>query len=59
MALIDLSEKFREIRSSVEGVNFTDVKLTEKFKNEYELYLNENKANGYSKVEFAEFSTRL
>ncbi|EGQ8580423.1 restriction endonuclease [Vibrio cholerae] len=59
MALIDLSEKFREIRSSVEGVNFTDVKLTEKFKNEYELYLNENKANGYSKVEFAEFSTKI
>lgn len=59
MALIDLSEKFREIRSSVEGVNFTDVKLTEKFKKEYELYLNENKANGYSKVEFAEFSTKI
>ncbi|BFM10643.1 hypothetical protein R50072_07960 [Simiduia litorea] len=59
MALIDLSEKFREIRSSVERVNFTDVKLTEKFKKEYELYLNENKANGYSKVEFAEFSTKI
>jgi len=59
MALIDLSEKFREIRSSVEGVNFTDVKLTEEFKKEYELYLNENNANGYSKVEFAEFSTKI
>jgi hypothetical protein len=59
MALIDLSEKFREIRSSVEGVNFTDVKLTEKFKKEYELYLSENRANGYSKVEFAEFSTKI
>lgn len=59
MALIDLSEKFREIRSSVDGVNFTDVKLTEKFKKEYELYLRENKANGYSKVEFADFSTKI
>ncbi|GAC16250.1 McrB family protein [Aliiglaciecola lipolytica] len=59
MALIDLSEKFREIRSSVDGVNFTDVKLTEKFKKEYELYLSENRANGYSKVEFADFSTKI
>lgn len=59
MALIDLSEKFREIRSSVDGVNFTDVKLTEEFKKEYELYLSENRANGYSKVEFADFSTKI
>lgn len=59
MALIDLSEKFREIRSSVDGVNFTDVKLTEEFKREYELYLSENRANGYSKVEFADFSTKI
>lgn len=59
MALIDLSQKFKEIRSSVEGVNFADVKLTERFKKEYELYLNENQANGYSKVEFAEFSTKI
>lgn len=59
MALIDLSEKFREIRSSVDGVKFTDVKLTEEFKKEYELYLSENRANGYSKVEFADFSTKI
>jgi len=59
MALIDLSEKFREIRNSVDGVNFTDVKLTEEFKKEYELYLSENRANGYSKVEFADFSTKI
>lgn len=59
MALIDLSEKFREIRSSVERVNFTDLRLTEKFKKEYEFYLSENKANGYSKVEWAEFSTKI
>lgn len=59
MALINLSEKFREIRSSVDGVNFTDVKLTEEFKKEYELYLSENRANGYSKVEFADFSTKI
>ena len=59
MALIDLSEKFREIRNSVEKVNFTDVKLTEQFKKEYELYLSENRANGYSKVEWAEFSTKI
>ncbi|MGR0278995.1 McrB family protein [Marinomonas dokdonensis] len=59
MALIDLSEKFREIRSSVDGVNFTDVKLTDEFKKEYELYLSENRANGYSKVEFADFSTKI
>ncbi|WP_105171693.1 McrB family protein [Pseudoalteromonas sp. T1lg24] len=59
MALIDLSEKFREIRSSVDRVNFTDVKLTEEFKKEYELYISENRANGYSKVEFADFSTKI
>ncbi|SEL39992.1 5-methylcytosine-specific restriction endonuclease McrBC, GTP-binding regulatory subunit McrB [Colwellia chukchiensis] len=59
MALIDLSEKFREIRNSVEKVNFTDVRLTEKFKKEYELYLSENRANGYSNVEWAEFSTKI
>ena len=59
MALIDLSEKYREIRSSVEKVNFTDVRLTEKFKKAYEAYLSENRANGYSKVEWAEFSTKI
>lgn len=59
MALIDLSEKFKEIRNSVEKVNFTDVRLTEKFKKEYELYLSKNRANGYSKVEWAGFSTKI
>lgn len=59
MALIDLSQKFKEIRSSVEKVDFTDVKLTDKFKKEYELYLRGNRANGYSKVEWAEFSTKI
>jgi hypothetical protein len=59
MVLIDLKKKFNEIRESVEKINFTDVKLTEEFKKEYERYLNENQPNGYSTVDFAEFSTKI
>lgn len=59
MALIDLSAKFREIRNSVVNFKFTDVKLTEIFKNEYELYIRDNKPNGYSNVEWADFSTKI
>jgi|SRR5690554_5835858 len=59
MSLIDLSSKFSKIKEIVENVHFTDVKLTEKFKFEYELYLRENRPNGFAKVDWAEFSTKI
>ncbi|GAA0234763.1 McrB family protein [Marinomonas primoryensis] len=59
MALIDLNQKFKEIKEAVEKVRFSDVKLPESFKAEYEKYLSENKANGYAKVEWTTFSTKI
>jgi len=59
MALIDLNKKFLEIKEAVGNVNFTDMRLPDLFKSEYEKYLSENKANGYAKVEWANFSTKI
>ncbi|PMG79019.1 restriction endonuclease [Shewanella sp. 10N.286.51.B7] len=59
MELIDLKSKFNEIESNVNKVEFRDVRLAEKFKVEYEKYISGNAANGYSEVEWADFSTRI
>ncbi len=59
MKLIDLQEKFNQIKTSAEQVKFADIRLSEKFKSEYTEYINNTSANGYSKVEWAEFSTKI
>jgi hypothetical protein len=59
MTLINLPEKFIEIKTSAEQVVFSDVRLSSPFKIEFENYISENAANGYSKVEWAEFSTKI
>ena len=59
MALIDLSVKFNEIRSLAEQVEFSDIRLSENFKEEFTAYIAESAANGYSEVEWAEFSTKI
>jgi hypothetical protein len=59
VTLIDLNRKFEDIKDAVAKVKFSDVELPESFKTEYEKYLNENKANGYSNVEWARFSTKI
>lgn len=38
---------------------FTDVSLPQDFKLEYEKYITNNKANGYSKVQWTDFSTKI
>jgi hypothetical protein len=59
MTLINLNLKFKEIKEAVANVHFADVQLSEFFKAEYEKYLLENNANGYSKVEWVQFSTKI
>ncbi len=59
MALINLPEKFNEIKTSAEQVEFSDVRLSEAFKNVFESYIRKNATNGYSDVEWAEFSTKI
>ncbi len=59
MAIINLQEKFNEIKLLAEKIKFTDVKLSDEFKNEYEKYILKNSPNGYSKVDWAEFSTKI
>lgn len=59
MALIDLQKKFIEIKTAAESVDFADVKLSDEFKRKYEEYILEKSPNGYSKVEWAEFSTKI
>lgn len=59
MAIINLQEKFNEIKLLAEKIKFTDIKLSDDFKNEYEKYILKNSPNGYSKVYWAEFSTKI
>jgi len=59
MALINLHEKFNEIKTSAEQVKFSDVRLSEQFKKAFEEYIDNNAANGYSQVEWAEFTTKI
>ncbi|WP_042152503.1 MULTISPECIES: McrB family protein [unclassified Pseudoalteromonas] len=59
MELVNLSEKFLAIKTAMAKAEFTDVSLPQNFKSEYEKYIANNKANGYSEVEWAEFSTKI
>ena len=59
MALINLPEKFVEIKTASSQLQFSDVQLTEKFKKTFEQYISDNPANGFSQVEWAEFSTKI
>ena len=59
MALIDLQKKFIEIKTAAESVDFSDVKLSDEFKRKYEEYILEKSPNGYSKGEWAAFSTKI
>lgn len=59
MELINLSEKFSTINSSLAKATFTDVILPQDFKLEYERFITNNKANGYSEVQWADYSTKI
>lgn len=59
MALINLRNKFEEIKEAAEQVKFSDVRLTANFQRAFEQYISENSANGYSSVEWADFSTKI
>lgn len=59
MAIINLQEKFNEIKLLAEEIEFTDVRLSNEFKNEYEKYILKSSPNGYSEVYWADFSTKI
>lgn len=59
MELVDLQLEFNKIKGSAEKIIFSDVELNSNFKNEYEKYILENKPNGYAKVEWSKFSTKI
>lgn len=59
MKLVNLSEKFLSIKLAMEKVKFTDIHLPTDFKLEYENYILNNKADGYSSVQWAKFSTKI
>lgn len=59
MTLINLNQKFDEIKQAINKVSFTDVQLPETFKATYEDYLQNFGPNGYSDVEWSKFSTKI
>lgn len=59
MTLINLNQKFDEIKQAINQVSFTDVQLPETFKATYEDYLQNFGANGYADVEWSKFSTKI
>ena len=59
MALIDLPQKFSQIKVATEQVKFSDVRLSEEFKSVYQKYVSDNPANGYSEVEWADCSAKI
>lgn len=59
MTLIDLPEKFNQIKTSAEQVKFADVRLPETFKACYQDYVSSNPANGYAEVEWTDYSTKI
>lgn len=59
MTLINLNQKFDEIKQAINQVSFTDVQLPETFKATYEDYLQNFGPNGYSDVEWSKFSTKI
>lgn len=59
MTLINLNQKFDEIKQAINQVSFTDVQLPETFKATYEEYLQNLGPNGYADVEWSKFSTKI
>ena len=59
MSLVDLPEKFNEIKISAAAIEFTDIQLTEKFREAFEKYIAKNTSNGYSGVEWAGYSAKI
>jgi hypothetical protein len=59
MSLVDLSSKFNEIRALVDAIEFADVRLPKKFREAFVKYISENKAGGYSGVEWADYSAKI
>lgn len=59
MTLINLNQKFDEIKQAINQVSFTDVQLPETFKATYEDYLQNFGPNGYADVEWSKFSTKI
>src|SRR5699024_11107289 len=59
MNLINLKEKFEEIRSLVAQSDFEDIKLTENFKQKYENLISNEGGTRYKYVEWAEYSAKI
>src|SRR5690606_42017998 len=59
MTLVNLHEKFNQIKAAAEEVDFSDVRLPKEFKTIYNNYISKDSPNGYSSVEWVDFSTEI
>lgn len=59
MVLINLNTKFTEIKKAITNIPFSDVKLSDSFKTEYEHYISNAKPNGYASIEWSDFSAKI
>ncbi len=54
MPLINLNEKFTEVKEACTQLLKTNVRLTDEFKNVYGEFIRQNRPNGYASVDFCE-----
>jgi hypothetical protein len=59
MRLDNLAEKFRDVSMTLNNISFTDVKLTENFKNRYKEYIEDVHPSGYGGVEWATHTAKI
>lgn len=59
MPLIDLSDKYTQIREHIGGLQFADIRLTDSFKNSYKNLIQNDQASGLIDIHWADFSAKL
>lgn len=59
MLLINLQDKFNELKKAIINMPFSDVQFPESFKTEYEQYISTTNPNGYSSIEWSNFSAKI
>lgn len=59
MALINIQNKFLEIRALVDDIEFHDSHISEGFKMEYSRYIEKSRANGYVLVEWTNDAAKI